>query len=92
MTRTEKSRPSAVETEGRQNTWTSEEGRYNAILARRCAERKREEEKIMVVATWKSGFGVFKADAQKVAEEIIAIGDEATPAHMPAGRSALLRK
>lgn len=36
----------------------------------------------MIVATWKSGLGLFKADAQKVAEEIIAIGDEATPAQI----------
>lgn len=42
----------------------------------------------MIVATWKSGLGLFKADAQKVAEEIIAIGDEATPAQiLEKGRS-----
>lgn len=42
----------------------------------------------MIVATWKSGLGLFKADAQKVAEEIIAIGDEATPAKiLKKGRS-----
>ena len=33
----------------------------------------------MIVATWKSGLGLFKADAQIVAEEILSIGDEATP-------------
>ena len=31
-----------------------------------------------IKATWKSGLGIFKADAQKVAEEILSIGDEAT--------------
>lgn len=31
-----------------------------------------------IVASWKSGFGIFKADAQKVAEEILSIGEEAT--------------
>lgn len=31
-----------------------------------------------IIATWKSGFGFFHADAQAVADEIIAIGDEAT--------------
>lgn len=42
----------------------------------------------MIVATWKSGLGLFKADPQKVAEEIIAIGDEATPAQiLEKGRS-----
>lgn len=42
----------------------------------------------MIVATWKSGLGLFKADAQKVAEEIIAIGDEVTPAQiLEKGRS-----
>ena len=42
----------------------------------------------MIVATWKSGLGIFKADPQKVAEEIIAIGDEATPAQiLEKGRS-----
>lgn len=42
----------------------------------------------MIVATWKSGIGLFKADPRKVAEEIIAIGDEATPAQiLEKGRS-----
>lgn len=34
----------------------------------------------MTVATWRSGF--FKADAQKVADEIGAIGEEVTPAQI----------
>lgn len=34
----------------------------------------------MLVAKWKSGFeSLHKADAQKVAEEILSIGDSATP-------------
>ena len=35
----------------------------------------------MIIATWKRGFeGLHKGtDAQKVAEEIISIGDDATP-------------
>lgn len=37
----------------------------------------------MVVATWKSGTeGLHKADAQKVADEIIGIGESATPAQI----------
>lgn len=36
----------------------------------------------MIVATWKSGFSPFKADAQKVADEISAIGEEVTPAQI----------
>lgn len=31
-----------------------------------------------VLASWKSGFGFYKADAQTVAEEILSIGEEAT--------------
>lgn len=30
-------------------------------------------------AAWKAGFGLFHADAQTVAEEILSIGEEATP-------------
>ena len=42
-----------------------------------------------IVAVWKNGLGLFKADAQKVAEEIIAIGEEATPAQiLEKGRDA----
>ena len=33
----------------------------------------------MLVASWKSGFGLFHADAQKVANEIAEIGESATP-------------
>lgn len=33
----------------------------------------------MIKAKWREGVGLFKADAQKVAEEIISIGEEATP-------------
>lgn len=33
----------------------------------------------MLVASWKPGFGLFKADAQKVADEIMEIGDEVKP-------------
>ena len=34
----------------------------------------------MVVASWKKGFSsLYKADAQKVAEEILSIGESATP-------------
>jgi hypothetical protein len=33
----------------------------------------------MIVATWKTGFYSRKADAQKVAEEIISLGEYATP-------------
>lgn len=36
----------------------------------------------MTVATWRSGLGVFKADAQKVADEISEIGEEVTPAEI----------
>lgn len=37
----------------------------------------------MFTATWKSGFGLFnQADAQKVAQEIVAIGDCATPSQI----------
>lgn len=35
----------------------------------------------MITTKWKIG-GIFKADAQKVADEIIAIGEEATPAQI----------
>lgn len=33
----------------------------------------------MIVATWRPGFGLFKADPQKVAEEILSIGDDVKP-------------
>ena len=33
----------------------------------------------MLVASWKSGLGLFHADAQKVANEIAEIGESATP-------------
>lgn len=33
-------------------------------------------------ASWKHGYGFFKADAQKVADEILTIGDEVTPAQI----------
>lgn len=33
----------------------------------------------ILVASWKSGFGLFRADAQKVANEIAEIGESATP-------------
>ena len=33
----------------------------------------------ILVASWKSGFGLFHADAQKVANEIAEIGESATP-------------
>ena len=37
----------------------------------------------MFTATWKSGFGMFnQADAQKVAQEIVSIGDYATPSQI----------
>lgn len=36
----------------------------------------------MIVATWRSGIQLFKADAQKVAEEIEEIGAEVTPAQI----------
>lgn len=37
----------------------------------------------MVVATWKTGFeSLHKADAQKVADEILSIGESATPAQI----------
>lgn len=37
----------------------------------------------MIAATWKTGTeGLHKADAQKVANEIIAIGESATPAQI----------
>ena len=36
----------------------------------------------MIVATWRSGFNLFKADAQKVADEIGSIGEEVTPAQI----------
>lgn len=44
----------------------------------------------MFTATWKSGFGLFnKADAQKVAQEIMNIGDCATPSQIvEAGRNS----
>ena len=32
-----------------------------------------------IVATWKHGFGLYHADAQIVAEEILSIGDEVRP-------------
>lgn len=34
---------------------------------------------VKVRAAWKAGFGLFHADAQTVAEEILSIGEEATP-------------
>lgn len=34
----------------------------------------------MIIATWRPGFGLFKADAQKVSDEIQSIGEEVTPA------------
>lgn len=37
---------------------------------------------VKTVATWRSGLGIFKADAQKVADEIGAIGEEVTPAQI----------
>jgi hypothetical protein len=33
---------------------------------------------VKVLATWKAGMGLFKADAQRCAEEILSIGEEAT--------------
>lgn len=36
----------------------------------------------MIVATWRPGFNLFKADAQKVADEIGSIGEEVTPAQI----------
>lgn len=36
----------------------------------------------MIIATWRPGFGLFQADAQKVADEISSIGDEITPAQI----------
>ena len=37
----------------------------------------------MIKATWKAGFaGLHKADAQKVAEEILSIGQDVTPAQI----------
>lgn len=37
----------------------------------------------MIAATWKTGTdGLYKADAQKVAEEILSIGESATPAQI----------
>lgn len=33
----------------------------------------------MTIATWRPGYQPFKADAQKVADELRAIGDEVTP-------------
>lgn len=33
----------------------------------------------MIVATWRPGFGLFKADPQKVAEEILSLGDDVKP-------------
>lgn len=33
----------------------------------------------MVVATWRPGLDLYKADAQKVADEISAIGEDVTP-------------
>ena len=33
----------------------------------------------MLQAVWRKGFGFYDADAQKVAEEIMSIGDSATP-------------
>jgi hypothetical protein len=33
----------------------------------------------MIVATWRPGFSPFKADAQRVAEEIQQIGNDVTP-------------
>lgn len=32
----------------------------------------------MIKAKWREGYGLFHADAQKVAEEVVAIGDEPT--------------
>lgn len=36
----------------------------------------------MIVATWRPGFGLFHADAQKVADEIMSIGDEVSAAQI----------
>lgn len=36
----------------------------------------------MITVTWKKGFGFFKADAQKVYDEITAIGESVTPAEI----------
>lgn len=36
----------------------------------------------MTIATWRPGFGLFHADAQKVADEIMAMGDEVSPAQI----------
>ena len=36
----------------------------------------------MITVTWKSGFGFFKADAQKVYDEITAIGESVTPSEI----------
>lgn len=33
----------------------------------------------MIVATWRPGFGLFKADPQKVAQEILSLGDNVKP-------------
>ena len=38
----------------------------------------------MTVASWRSGLGVFKADAQKVADEIRSIGEEVSPVQIVA--------
>jgi len=35
-----------------------------------------------ILASWKSGVGIFHADAQTVAEEILSIGDEASAAQI----------
>lgn len=36
----------------------------------------------MLEAKWKPGFSLFKADAQRVAEELAELGDEITPARI----------
>ncbi len=33
----------------------------------------------MIKAKWKNGYGFYKADAQKVAEEILSLGDDVKP-------------
>lgn len=38
----------------------------------------------MITVTWKKGYGFFKADAQKVYEEITEIGESVTPAEIVA--------
>lgn len=38
----------------------------------------------MITVTWKKGYGFYKADAQKVYEEITAIGESVTPSEIVA--------